>query len=231
VGQAVAAGLILVSLGAAGWKLDDQTSKDIDNQWHQVAQLIREHSTNPLVICEIQGQRMQERATHRDECYRNLEFYLQTKPGEYVPWLLREIDEVATISVASRMPELEAPAGDVWLVLWQREWPSEWPDLQQTRQLPGFNYYTAGTTLLIQAPKTEVHLLALTQIVDALIPVETTPEDRFSYYLSQAQMKAVAGDRETARRALIAARDLSPAGIDAENRLQAVAHLIGMSLP
>jgi hypothetical protein len=73
--------------------------------------------------------------------------------------------------------------------------------------------------------------LALTQIVDALIPVETTPEDRFSYYLSQAQMKAVAGDRETARRALIAARDLSPAGIDAENRLQAVAHLIGMSLP
>ncbi len=136
---------------------------------------------------------------------------------------------MATIPGATKLPELEAQAGDVWLVLWQRDWPSQWPALQQTPQVPGLNYYPIGSTLLVQAPSEPVQLLALAEIVDALIPLETTPQDRFSYYLSQAQMKAVVGDRETARAAFLAAQALSPAGVDAPNRLRAVAELIGMT--
>lgn len=229
LGGLVTALLIAVALGAASWKLYHQISEDTHEQWYRVAQTILTQGTNPMVICEAQGQRMEEGAAHRDDCYRSLEFYLQPALGEYIPWLHREIDQVATIPGATKLPELEAQAGDVWLVLWQRDWPSQWPTLPQTPQAPGLNYYSIGSALLVQAPARPVQLLALAEIVDALILLETTPQDRFSYYLSQAQMKAVVGDRETARAAFLAAQALSPAGVDAPNRLRAVAELIGMT--
>jgi len=228
VGHVVVAGIVITALGAAGWKLYDQMTEDIDNQWPQVARTILTRSTNPLVICEPQGQRMEEKALHKDECMRNLEFYFQTALNEPVPWLQQEIDKIATIPGATKLPGLEGQAGEVWLVLWQREWPSTWPSLHQTPHVAGLTYYSIGSTLLIQTPKEPAQLLALAEVTDALIPLETTPQDRFSYYMSQAQMKAVIGDRQTARAAWLAARALSPEGIDAPNRLQAVARLIGL---
>ena len=227
--QLVTASLILAALGGAGWKLYQQTYEDIDSQWHRVAQTILQQDTNPLVICEAQGQASVEKAIHKDECMRNLTFYLQPTLNQDVPWLHQEIDKIATIPEASRLPNLEQQAGTVWVVLWQRDWPSLWPKLLSTPRLDGFVYYVFGSTLVIQVPEQPVHLLALTQSVDPLLTLETTPQDRFSYYLSQAQMKAISGDRETARQAWLAAAALSPDGINAEDRLRAVAELIGMT--
>jgi len=82
--------------------------------------------------------------------------------------------------------------------------------------------------LLIAATNRPTQLLALADSLTALTRLETTPQDRFSYLMSQAQMQAVIGRPEAARSAWLAGQALSPPGIDAENRLRAVAELIGM---
>ncbi len=87
--------LILVSLGAAAWKLNDQMPEDLDNRWRLAAQTILANGENPTVICEAYNDRMREGAAHRDECYRNLEFYLTANLEETSTWLHREVDQFA----------------------------------------------------------------------------------------------------------------------------------------
>ncbi|MFQ5578000.1 MAG: glycosyltransferase family 39 protein [Anaerolineae bacterium] len=220
------AALIVVALAAAGWKLYHQTSEDTHNGWAAAAQVIQRESERPLVICEPYNRRMREVATHRDTCYRNLQFYLRPVPGKPIPWLAREVDEVASVPGVSARPRLAEAPGEVWLVLWQPGWPAPgWPPVPP---IEGVSVRRAGSTLLLHAEPQAAQLLALSAAVDALVQIPTTPEDRFAYLLSQAQMKALTGRRDAARAALHAAQALSPPGIDAPNRLRAVAELIGM---
>ncbi len=124
-------------------------------------------------------------------------------------------------------------SGQVWLVLWQREWSPEHKVQSLNKPFPdnsGLTWYAVGSSKLIQTPTQATKLPALSNLVDALTKIETTHEDRFSYLLSQAQMQAIIGQREKAKQALLAARELSPPGIDADNRLKSVAELIGMEL-
>jgi hypothetical protein len=96
--------------------------------------------------------------------------------------------------------------------------------------MAGVTWSSVGSTLLVHAWEQPAQLLALVNAVDALAGIETTPEDSFSYYLSLAQVEALVGNRDAARTALRAARAISPQSIDADNRLKAVAELIGMDL-
>lgn len=228
IGLGVTSLLVMISLGAAGWGLYRQAAEDTDNQWHRVAQAILDQGSNPVVICEPYGERMREEATHRDECYRNMEFYLQSELGQEIPWLHREVDEVATVPGVAALPSLVNEIGDVWLVIWQPDWPPSVPAFPP--EMAGVTWSSVGSTLLVHAWEQPAQLLALVNAVDALAGIETTPEDSFSYYLSLAQVQALVGNRDAARTALGAARAISPQGIDADNRLKAVAELIGMDL-
>jgi len=241
--------LVAAALGSAGWKLNDKTPEDIDNRWYLAAQTILAQGENPAVICEPFGDRMKERATHRDECYRNLEFYLAADLGDTPIWLHREVDQFASLPGLVGRPEMAEESGQVWLVLWQREWPPEHKaqagqqsgvpergllSAQSLNKPPpsknGITWYAVGSATLIQTPTQATKLLALADLVDALLQIETTPEDRFSYLLSQTQMQAIIGQRDKAKQALLAAQELSPDGIDADNRLKSVAELIGANL-
>ncbi len=220
--------LVLTAMGAAGWKLYRQTAEDTHNGWAAAARLIRAGGEHSFVICEPRDARMRPVATHRDTCFRNLEFHLQTAPGEPVDELAREVDEVASVPGVASRPWLAETPGDVWLVLWQPDWPPQaWPPLSPAG---GVTAQRAGSTLLLHAEAQPAQLLALSAAVDALLQIPTTPEDRFAYLLSQAQMKALTGQRDAARAALQAAQALSPPGINAPERLRAVAALIGMEL-
>jgi len=221
--------LVAVALGAAGWKLWDQTSEDTDNQWPMVAQtIVRQGGENPVVVCEPFNRAMTEEATHRDECFRNLEFFLQAQLAGPVPWLVREIDQVASIPGVAHRPAFKTESGFVWLVLWQRDWPPE--SAPVFAAAPPLDTYRVGSTLLLRTRAEDIHLLGLAQLADALTQLDTTPQDSFSYWLSQAQMQAMIGHRDRAEAAMRTAQTISPPGIDAAGRLAAVAELIGMSI-
>ena len=227
VGKVATAGLLVMALGGAAWQLYHQASDDADNQWYRVARMIQTRGSTPFVVCEPYNQKMESQAAHKDECFRNLEFYFQPALGRQVSWLAAEIDQVATIPGASNRPFLEAQPGDVWIVLWQTEWPADDLNLGQTVEFAEGTYHFIGSTLLLQSPPQSPQLLALAKSIDLLLPWPTTPQDHFSYLLAQAQMKAVVGDTAAAQTAWQAARALSPEGVDAENQLRAVAELIG----
>ena len=221
--------LVLTALGAAGWKLRRQIAEDADNGWYLAAQRILASSPAPLVICEPFGDKMKERATHRDECYRNLEFYLGGAPGHTPPFLRREFDRFAAIPALIQDSELAEETGPVWVLLWQPKPASPDIVLPSAKADNRITIWRAGSSALLQTAS-KPHLQGLTDMANFFTRLETTPEDRFSYLLSQAQMQAIAGQPEKAKQALLAAQQLLPPGINAENRVQSVADLIGVSL-
>ena len=223
--------LLLAAMGAAGWKLYRQTAEDTDNRWYLAAKPILASGPNSLVVCEPFGDRMKERAAHRDECYRNLEFYLGRSLGDTPPYLRREIDQFAAIPALSEIPELAEETGSTWVLLWQHQWPAQNIVLPSAgaEEKQTIIRHKAGSTVILQAPSAS-HLVGLARLSNLLAQLDTTPEDHFSYLLSQAQMQAILGRPDSARQTLLAAQELLPAGIDAENRLKSVADLIGVSL-
>ncbi len=223
--------LLLTAMGAAGWKLARQTAEDTDNRWYLAANILKASGPNLLVVCEPFNNRMKERAAHRDECYRNMEFYLGNNLGDTPPYLHREIDQFAAIPALSKIPQLAEETGPTWVLLWQHQWPAQNivlpPTGAEKKQI--IIPRLAGSTVILQTPSA-LHLVGLARLSDFLAQLDTTPEDHFSYLLSQAQMQAILGKPDRARQALLAAQEFLPEGIDAENRLKSVADLIGASL-
>lgn len=220
--------ILLLAFFGATQSLTRYFLEDTAPVWFQVAQIVTSNEKPAFVICEPYARQMRQEATHRDECHRNLEFYLQPDVGQPVPWLSREIDIVATIPGLQNYPDLESQAGQVSLVLWQTDEPL--PPLTTLNIPPELTIHQIDGAIILQATSDTAQLFALIKVVDGLLLIETSPADQFSYYLAQAQLQAVIGEREQAKAALFAARQLSPPNIDAEGRLQAVSQLIGVPL-